>query len=140
MLPSAGGLLRSTVNGPPSPVESIKTRFRKKFGMTVYGYSENATFRHAEIIPVSRLRIVTSIPILETHNLHFATDSLLYPTPNPLSPTTVSSKPRSRNKFGMILNRRPQTGALNRDPKQEHFGAGFRAGSLGQVFMAGSLG
>jgi len=35
MLPSAGGLLRSTVNGPPSPVESIKTRSRNKFGMTL---------------------------------------------------------------------------------------------------------
>jgi len=37
----------------------------------------------------------------------------------------------------MTLNSSPkkksQTEALNRDPKQDHFGAGFRAGSLGQA-------
>ncbi len=39
--------------------------------------------------------------------------------------------PRFRNKFVMTLNRRPQTRALNRDPKQDHFGAGFRASLVG---------
>ncbi|RLL84825.1 hypothetical protein Y697_08595 [Mesotoga sp. BH458_6_3_2_1] len=35
---------------------------------------------------------------------------LLFPTPYLLTPTPVFQKPRSLIKFGMTLNRRPQTG------------------------------
>jgi len=78
-----------SVNGPPSPVERIKTRSRNKFGMTADGFSERARCCHSDKAPGRNLNALASrFFSANGEPLNGQPVPLLFPTTNPLTPTT----------------------------------------------------